>query len=151
VADHRVRILDLASGKIETLCGTGKGAQVGDGGAFKDASLLGPRAVAIGPDGNLYVCERNGNATRKIDFKSGKIERVAGTGKKGYTGDGGPALEATFNGPKEIDIDKQGNLFIVDTENQAIRKIDVKSGKISIIAGSGKQGNTGDGGPATQA
>ncbi len=151
VADHRVRVLDLASDKMATLCGTGKGAQVGDGGPFKDAGLLGPRAVAIGPDGNLYVCERNGNAIRKIDFQSGKIERVAGTGKKGYTGDGGPALEATFNGPKEIDIDRQGNIFIVDTENQAIRKIDAKTGKITTVAGSGKQGNTGDDGPATNA
>ena len=109
------------------------------------------RAVAIGPDGNLYICEREGNAIRKVDLKSGKIERVAGTGKKGYTGDGAAALEATFNGPKELDIDKDGNIYVVDTENQAIRRIDAKSGKVSTVAGSGKLGNTGDGGPATKA
>lgn len=151
VADHRVRVLDLANGKIETFCGTGKGQQTGDGASFKEASVMGPRAVAWGPDNNLYICERNGHAIRKVDFKSGKIERVAGTGKKGYTGDGGPALQATFDGPKEIDIDKQGNIYVVDTENQAIRKIDAMTGKISTVAGSGKKGNTGDGGPATQA
>ncbi len=151
VADQRVRVLDLTSGKIDTFCGDGKKQQMGDGGPFKQASLMGPRAVAIGPDGNLYICEREGNAIRRVDFKSGKIERVAGTAKKGYTGDSGPALEATFNGPKEIDIDKAGNIYVVDTENQAIRKIDAKSGKISTIAGSGKLGNTGDGGPATKA
>ena len=151
VADQRVRVLDLTSGKIDTICGDGKKQQTGDGGLYKQASLLGPRAVAIGPDGNLHICEREGNAIRKVDFKSGKIERVAGTGKKGYTGDGGPALEATFNGPKEIDVDKEGNVFVVDTENQAIRRIDAKSGKVSTVAGSGKLGNTGDGGPATKA
>lgn len=151
VADQRVRVLDLASGKIDTFCGNGKKQQTGDGGLFKDASLFGPRAVAIGPDGNLYICEREGNAIRKIDFKSGKIERIAGTGKKGYSGDDGPALQATFNGPKELDIDKQGNIYVVDTENQAIRKIDGTTGKISTIAGSGKLGGSGDGGPATKA
>lgn len=151
VADQRVRVLDLSTGKIDTFCGDGKKQQTGDGRPFKQASLFGPRAVAIGPDGNLYICEREGNAIRKVDFKSNKIERVAGTGTKGYTGDGGPAHEATFNGPKEIDIDKHGNIFVVDTENQAIRKIDAKTGKVSTIAGSGKLGNTGDDGPATKA
>jgi streptogramin lyase len=151
VADQRVRVLDLATGKIDTFCGDGKKQQTGDGGPFKMASLFGPRAVAMGPDGNLYICEREGNAIRRVDFKSGKIERVAGTGKKGYTGDGSAALEATFNGPKELDIDKDGNIYVVDTENQAIRKIDAKSSKVSTVAGSGKLGNTGDGGPATKA
>lgn len=151
VADQRVRVIDLVSGKIDTICGDGKKQQTGDGGDYKKASLFGPRAVAVGRDSNLYICEREGNAIRRVDFKSGKIERVAGTGKKGYTGDGGPALNATFNGPKELDIDKDGNIFVVDTENQSIRRIDAKSGKISTIAGSGKVGNAGDGGPATQA
>jgi streptogramin lyase len=151
VADQRVRVLDLASGKIDTLCGTGKRLQAGDGGPYREASLMGPRAVAVGPDGNLFVCEREGHAVRKIDFASGKIERVAGTGKKGYDGDGGPAVAGTFNGPKEIDVDRQGNIFVVDTENHAIRKIDAKTGKLSTIAGTGKSGGSGDDGPATKA
>jgi len=151
VADHRVRVLDLKSEKIDTFCGNGKGQQVGDGGPIKDAMLLGPRAVAVGPDGSLYICERNGNCIRKADPESGKITRVAGNGKKGYSGDDGPALDGTFNGPKEIDVDKQGNIYVVDTENQAIRRIDAKTGKLSTVAGSGKSGNTGDGGPALKA
>ena len=151
VADQRVRVLDLESGKIDTFAGNGKKVQAGDGGPVKDASLMGPRAVAIGPDGNLYICEREGNAIRRVDVKKGTIERVAGTGKKGYSGDGGAALEATFNGPKELDIDKEGNIYVVDTENQAIRRIDAKSRKISTVAGTGKLGNTGDGGPAVNA
>lgn len=153
VAGHRVRVVDLKSGTINTLAGTGKAATSGDGGKYKDAALSGPRAVAIGPDGGLLVVERNGNTVRKIDFEKGTIERFAGTGKKGYTGDGGKALEATFDGPKEIDIDRDGNVYIVDTENEAIRRIDAKTGTIATVAGRGrtKTPGLGDGGVATAA
>jgi streptogramin lyase len=153
VADHRVRVVDLKTGTIDTLCGTGKGASTGDAGPLKSASLLGPRSVGIGPDGGLYVVERNGHRIRKIDFKKGTIDRFAGTGKRGYTGDGGKALEATFDGPKEIDVDKDGNVYIADTENEAIRRIDGKTGIVTTVAGKGrtKTPGLGDGGPATQA
>lgn len=153
VADHRVRVVDLKTGVITTLCGNGKGARVGDGGPFKDASLLGPRAVAVGPDGKLYIVERNGHCVRRIDFATGTIERFAGTGTRGYTGDGGAALEATFDGPKEIDIDKDGNVYVVDTENEAIRRIDAKTRVVTTVAGRGrtKTPGQGDGGPATAA
>jgi streptogramin lyase len=153
VADHRVRVVDLKTGIITTLCGTGKGASAGDGGPFKSAALLGPRAVAVGPDGSLYVVERNGNGIRRIDFTAGTVTRFAGTGKRGYTGDGGKALEATFDGPKEIDIDRDGNVYVADTENEAIRRIDAKTGIITTVAGKGrtKTPGLGDGGPATAA
>jgi streptogramin lyase len=153
VSDHRVRVVDLKAGTIDTLCGTGKGASTGDGGPFKAAALLGPRAVAVDPAGRLYVVERNGHGVRRIDFTKGTIERFAGTGKRGYTGDGGPAKEATFDGPKEIDIDKDGNVYVVDTENEAIRKIDAKTGVVTTVAGKGrtKTPGLGDGGPATAA
>ncbi|QDU22745.1 NHL domain-containing protein [Urbifossiella limnaea] len=153
VADHRVRVVDLKTGIITTLCGTGKGARAGDGGPFKEASLLGPRAVAIGPDGKLYVVERNGNCVRRIDLTTGTIERFAGTGVRGYTGDGAAALDATFDGPKEIDIDKAGNVYVVDTENEAIRRIDAKTRVVTTVAGRGrtKTPGQGDGGPATAA
>jgi streptogramin lyase len=153
VADHRVRVVDLKTGTIDTLCGTGKGAATGDGGPVKAASLLGPRAVAVGPDGCLYVVERNGHSVRKIDFAKGTIDRYAGTGKKGYTGDNSPAKDATFDGPKEIDIDRHGNVYVVDTENEAIRRIDAKTGIVTTVAGKGKSKTPGlgDGGPATTA
>lgn len=153
VADHRVRVVDLKTGVITTLCGTGKGATAGDGGAFKDAALNGPRAVAVGPDGSIYVVERNGNTVRRIDFARGAIDRFAGTGQRGYGGDGGPALAATFDGPKEIDIDKDGNVYVVDTENEAIRRIDAKTRVVTTVAGKGrtKTPGLGDGGPATAA
>ncbi len=153
VAGHRVRVVDLKSGKIDTLLGNGKGANTGDGGPLKDAQTLGPRAVAMGPDGKLYVVERNGHCVRRVDVAKGTIERFAGTGKKGFTGDGAKALDATFDGPKEIDIDKDGNVYVVDTENEAIRRIDAKTGIVTTVAGKGrtKTPGLGDGGPATAA
>lgn len=153
VAGHRVRAVDLKTGIITTLLGNGKGASTGDAGSLKDATTFGPRAVAVDPAGRLYVVERNGHCVRVIDLARGTIARFAGTGKKGYTGDGGKGLDATFDGPKEIDIDKEGNVFVVDTENEAIRRIDAKSGIVTTVAGKGrtKTPGSGDGGAATSA
>jgi streptogramin lyase len=153
VADQRVRMVDLTAGTIHTLAGNGKKVSAGDGGPLKDATFAGPRAVAFGPDGHLYVVEREGNSVRRIDLAKGTITRFAGTGKKGYSGDGGPAKDATFDGPKEIGIDRDGNVYVVDTENEAIRRIDAKSGIVTTVAGKGrtKTPGLGDGGPATAA
>jgi DNA-binding beta-propeller fold protein YncE len=81
----------------------------------------------------------------------GTVRTVAGTGRKGYSGDGGPATAATFNGPKELALDPQGNILIVDTENHAIRRLDRATGTITTLAGNGQPGGHGDGGPATAA
>ena len=153
VAGHRVRVVDLKAGTISALLGNGKGATAGDGGPLKNATTYGPRAVAMHPDGSLILVERNGHCLRRIDLAKGTIERLAGTGKKGYAGDGGKALDATFDGPKEIDIDRDGNVFVVDTENEAIRRIDAKTGVVTTVAGKGrtKTPGLGDGGPATAA
>jgi sugar lactone lactonase YvrE len=154
VAGHRVRAVDLKTGTISTLVGNGKAVTAGDGGPLKDATTNGPRAVAMNPTKDaLYLVERNGHCVRKIALTEGKIERFAGTGKKGYTGDGGKALECTFDGPKEIDVGKDGHVYIVDTENETIRKIDAKTGVVSTVAGKGrtKTPGLGDDGPATAA
>lgn len=153
VAGHRIRVVDLKTGIIDTLLGNGQGVTAGDGGPIKNATTFGPRAVAMHPDGSLILVERNGHCVRRLDLKQGTISRFAGTGKKGYTGDGGKALDATFDGPKELDIDKDGNVYIVDTENEAIRRIDAKTGLVTTIAGKGrtKTPGLGDGGPATEA
>jgi sugar lactone lactonase YvrE len=151
VADQRVRAVELRTGQIGTVAGTGRKEHAGDGKPAREASLLGPRAVHLDRAGHLFICEREGNSIRRIDARSGLISTVAGTGVKGYSGDGGPATQATFNGPKEIDIDASGNIFVVDTENHAIRRIDAQSGVVTTVAGNGKRGGTGDGGPATDA
>jgi streptogramin lyase len=153
VKGQRIRKIDLKTGIISTLVGTGERKNEGDGGPLAQAKLNGPRAVAMGPDGQLYVVEREGHCVRRINLNTGTIHRFAGTGKKGYTGDGGPALECTFDGPKELDIDSKGNVYVVDTENEAIRKIDGKTGVVSTVAGSGKSKTPGlgDNGPAVKA
>ena len=109
----------------------------GDGGPYGQASLLGPRAVAVGPDGALYICEREGNGVRRVDLASGLIDRFAGTGAKGYSGDGGPAIDATFNEPYAVVIDGDNNLYIADRLNAVVRKVDGKTRIISTLAGTG--------------
>jgi sugar lactone lactonase YvrE len=151
VADHRVRAVDFATGQISTFAGTGKGAHSGDGGPAREAAIYGARAVDVGPDGTVYILERQGNTLRAVDPKSGIITTRAGTGAPGYSGDGGPALAATFNGPKELAVDPDGNIFIVDTENHVIRRIDAQTGQVSTVAGSGQRGGEGDGGSSTAA
>jgi sugar lactone lactonase YvrE len=151
VAGHSIRRVDLASGRIATFAGTGKGRHDGDGGAGEDASIWGARAVDVGPDGSVYILEREGNTLRIVKPDNGAISTIAGTAAKGYSGDGGPARAASLNGPKELAVDPTGNIWIVDTENHAIRFIDAASKQIRTVAGTGRSGSDGDGGPATRA
>ncbi len=149
VQDQRIRRLDIESGIISTFAGTGEKEHTGDGGKASDAGIFGARAICVDGRGNTYVCEREGNTIRRIDA-NGIITTVAGTGEKGYSGDGGPAVECEFNGPKAIRCDVEGNVLIVDTENHAIRKYDADSGIITTVAG-GHEGPDGDCGPAVGA
>jgi DNA-binding beta-propeller fold protein YncE len=151
VAGHRVRVVDLDSGRIATFAGTGQPRHEGDGGPAPAAAIFGARAVEVGPDGTVYILERQGNTLRAVDPHTGIITTRAGTGAKGYSGDGGPAASATFNGPKEMAVDGRGNILIVDTENHAIRRIDARTGLVVTVAGDGRRGGDGDGGPATSA
>ncbi len=147
VADNRVRVVDLKSGTIGTFAGTGAAEHSGDGGPAIAAGTFGARAVKVGPDGTVYILERQGSSLRAVDPKTGIIATVAGTTARGYSGDGGPALQAVFDAPKEMAIDRDGSLLIVDTENHAIRRIDTRTGIVTNLAG-GRQGGGGDGGPA---
>ena len=146
VADHRVRVVDFASGVITTFAGTGNGVHSGDGGPAAMAGVFGARAVALAPDNSLYILERQGSSLRRV--RDGIIETVAGTGARGYAGDGHDARHAVFDAPKELAIDGAGNVFIVDTENHAIRLIDAQNWVVTTIAGTGKPGAGGDGGAA---
>jgi DNA-binding beta-propeller fold protein YncE len=150
VADHRVRVVDMSSGMIATFAGTGAAEHSGDGGPAAEAGVFGARAVKRAPDGTVYILERQGSSLRAVDPASGIIRKVAGTGARGFGGDGGPALDAVFDAPKEMALDQDGNILIVDTENPAIRRIDRATGKLATIAG-GHRGPDGDGGPATAA
>ncbi|HEV8677883.1 MAG TPA: hypothetical protein VGQ90_00805, partial [Stellaceae bacterium] len=150
VADNRVRVVDLGRGTIATFAGTGAAEHSGDGGPAIAAGTFGVRAVKLGLDGTVYILERQGSSLRAIDPATGIITTVAGTTARGYSGDGGPAIAAVFDAPKEMALDRDGSLLIVDTENHAIRRIDRASGIVTAFAG-GHQGGDGDGGPATAA
>ena len=151
VADHRVRVVDLASGTIRTFAGTGEPEHSGDGGPATAARIYGARAVKVAADGTVYILERQGSTLRAVDPGSGIITTVAGTGERGHAGDDGPALAAVFDAPKELAIDREGNLLIVDTENHVIRRVDLRTRTVAAIAGSGRQGGDGDGGSARAA
>ncbi len=134
VADHRVRVVDLATGALSTFAGTGEARHSGDGGPAVKAGIFGARAVAFAPDGSLYVMERQGSSIRRI--RDGRIETVVGTPTvRGYAGDGGEAAKAVFAAPKEMAVDGDGAIYVVDTENHAIRRIDPKTWIVETIAG----------------
>ena len=150
VADNRVRVVDLAAAKIMTYAGTGAAEHSGDGGPRDKSGTFGARAVKIGHDGRVYILERQGSSLRAVDPRTGIISTIAGTTARGYAGDGGPALSAVFDAPKEMAVDRDGSLLIVDTENHAIRRIDHVTGIVTNLAG-GRHGPGGDGGPAEAA
>ena len=150
IQDQRVRRLNLASGIIETFAGNGEKVRGGDGLPAAQASILGSRAVCMDSRGNTYIAEREGNGVRKVDAQ-GIMSTLAGAAaERGYEGDGGPAIDATWGAPKALRCDAQDNVIVVDTENHAIRKIDAASGIVTTIAG-GRLGGQGDDGPALEA
>ncbi len=149
IQDQRIRRLDLVTGRITTFAGNGEKVRAGDGRVATAASILGARAVCMDRRGNTYICEREGNGIRKVDA-NGIMSTIAGTGERGYSGDGGPALRATWGAPKAMRCDHHDNLLVVDTENHAIRRIDAVTGLVTTIAG-GHRGGDGDGSPAIAA
>ncbi len=136
---------------IETVAGTGQPDNNGDAGQGSQIHVGDPFGVEIGPDGALYVTEVRNHRVRRLDLETGEIATVAGCGRKGYFGDGGPATSAGLNEPYEVRFDKRGNMYFVEMQNHLIRKVDVKTGIISTLAGTGEPGYAGDGGPGSQA
>ncbi len=151
VGDNRIRRVDFNTGVISTVAGTGKLSGMGDGDLASESSINGARAVAVNKQGSIFICERSGNRIREIDYRTGIIRTISGTGKAGYTGDGRASILATFNGPKWVSIDELGNLYVADTENHCIRRIASDSGVVTTVAGVGKPGFAGDGGMGTKA
>lgn len=155
INNHRVRKIDARTGVISTFAGTGQNAATPDEGGMLTSPIAAPRSIEIAPDGTMYLILRAGNKVLAMNPAQGQLRRIAGTGEFGYEGDGGPALTAkfgapgsAFNGPKGIALG--GNvLYIVDTENHVIRGIDLRSGAISTIAGTGQRGDGPDGDPRT--
>ncbi|MBA7695691.1 Virginiamycin B lyase [subsurface metagenome] len=153
------RILHLGDGSrrsvqnidnvIETVAGGRAGGYSGDGGPASEAKLHYPYDVAVAPDGSLYIADTNNFCVRRVG-PDGIITTVAGTGEQGYSGDGGPATEATFDRPYGIAVAPDGSLYIADKYNYCIRRVGT-DGFITTVAGTGLRGYSGDGGPATEA
>jgi DNA-binding beta-propeller fold protein YncE len=140
IGNHRIRMVDRNSGTITTFAGTGEQGATPDGAARKDTPLNGPRAIDFDQDGGLYLVLREGNCVYRLDPKTDRFRRVAGTGEKGYTGDGGDARLATLSGPKAISCAPDGSVYIADTESHTIRQIS-RAGMISTVAGTGVRGD----------
>lgn len=147
VRNNRIRKVTMSTGIITTYAGTGKPGRISEGVGVGDAPIHGPRALDIDREGNLWIALREGNAVLRIDLANGTVHHVAGTGEKGNTGDGGPAKDCTFDGPKGIAVGPDGRIYVVDTENQVIRRIDPHTGIIQRIAGNGTRADGPDGTP----
>ena len=145
IGNLRIRRVDLDTGTIETWAGTGERKPTPDGAPIEGTPLNGPRAITVDPDGNLYLVLREGNAVYRMDPRAGRIFHVAGTGETGYDGDGGPAKLARLSGPKGIAWAPGGSLYLADTESHSIRRIDLKSGTITTVVGTGQRGDGPDG------
>jgi RHS repeat-associated protein len=146
--NHRIRKVDT-SGIITTVAGNGYYGYSGDGGPAIQAQLNNPTGLAVDSWGNLYIADSNNQRIRKIDT-NGFITTVAGRSSQGYSGDGGPAIQAQLNNPTGLAVDSWGNLYIADQDNRVVRKVDT-SGIITTVAGNGRYGYSGDGGLATEA
>lgn len=143
--------LPASAGTIDTVVGTGKKGYSGDGGSAAKALLNEPFHVHLDGKGHLYIAEAFNHCVRKVDLSTGGITTVAGTGKKGYSGDGGAATEATFNEPYAVVVSPEGDLYVTDRLNACIRRVDGKTGVVTTVAGTGKKGYAGDGGPGHKA
>lgn len=145
--NHVIRRVDAKTGIIRNIAGTGRPGPTPDGAVIAGTPLMGPRGIDFDREGNLWVVTSDGNQVFKLDLNAGIIHHVAGTGARGFTGNGGPAKSATFRGPKGIELDAEGNAWIADTENHAVRMVDAKTGRVELMAGTGERGDGPDGDP----
>jgi DNA-binding beta-propeller fold protein YncE len=140
---NRVSVLDR-TGTLHVLAGTGEKGFSGDGGPAAKAQFNGPHHLLMGPDGFLYVADTWNNCVRRIDLKTGTVTRVAGTGEKGFGGDGGPAAQARFGSIFCLAFHR-GVLYLCDLDNRRVRAIDMKTGIVTTVAGNGEKGVPKDG------
>lgn len=157
--NHKIRKMDMATGMALVACGKGPGF-AGDGMPESAALFSMPKSMALAPSGDLYVVDTRNLRVRRIVAATSTVETVAGSGMRGATGDGGDPLAATFSFQKDGDnpepggaiaVDAQGRLYVADTQNHRVRRIDLAAKTIETVAGDGTPGSGGDGGPATAA
>jgi len=157
--NHKIRAMDLATNLAEIVCGRGPG-YAGDGGPEGTALMNQPKSIALAPSGDLYVLDTRNFRIRRIAAATGDIQTVAGVGTRGASGDGGDPLAAQFSFQADGDnpepggaiaLDAEGRLYVADTENHRIRRVDFARAVIETVAGDGTRGGGGDGGPAALA
>jgi sugar lactone lactonase YvrE len=148
--NNRIRRID-PQGVITTIGGTGAKGYGGDGGPAVKALFNTPHGIAADPAGDVYVADPPNERIRRIDAATGIVTTVAGSGSAGSSGDGGPATAARLNHPKGVEIAPDGSLYIADNDNNEVRRVDLTTGIITTVAGTGAAGFSGDGGPATAA
>ena len=148
---HRIFRIDHQSRVVTTVAGNRQFGYRYDDVAATEASLSTPVGVTLDRQGNLYFVEQSSRRVRRVDAKTGQIATVAGSGRTGFSGNGGLATEAAFEVPFDVAVDRRGNLFIADTGNHRIQRVDVRTGLISTYAGDGEGRFSGDGGLATEA
>ncbi len=146
-----IRRIDATTKYISTVAGTGFSGYSGDGGLATAAMLNYPERFAFDASGNLYISDEYNHVIRKVDKATQKISTIVGTGGNGFTGDGGPAISASFTKLLGVAVDTSGNIYIADQLNNRIRKVDAKTQIVNTIAGSASGGYSGDGGVATLA
>ena len=146
--NHAIRKVELATMRITTIAGTGSPGYSGDGGPAIEAQFKQPHSIQFGPEGDLYVCDIGNHAIRRIDNKTQRISTYAGTGVPGSTPDGAPLRATPLNGPRSIDFDQQGDLWLATREGNQVFRIDRKQGRYEHVVGTGQNGLAGDGGPA---
>jgi sugar lactone lactonase YvrE len=137
-------LIPTRAAAVATLIGTGMPG-------YSQTQVNNPYGMTIGPDGALYWCDLDNQRVRRMDLATKRVTDVAGKGQKGYAGDGGPAIEASLSAPHELVFDTKGDLYFAERDNNVIRKVDMKTGIISTVAGTGMAGYSGDGGPAVKA
>ena len=145
IGDIIVSKVNFCTGVVSTIAGTGEIGYSGDGVLAKNAKLNSPTGLALDGKGNLFISDSGNERVRKVDLTTGIISTIAGTGVTGFSGDGSLAIESQLSNPIGLAVDDQGDLFIVDRNNNRIRKINISTGIISTVAGTGEAGFSGDG------
>jgi streptogramin lyase len=149
--NHAVRRVDRNSGRISTVAGTGRPGNSGDGELATKATLRQPHSLQFDPVGNLYIGDTGNHVLRRVDRATGRITTIAGTGKPGPTPDSAPLEGTPLNGPRAIEFDSSGRLWLATREGNQLFRIDLKQRRIERKAGTGEKGPGGDGGPAMDA
>lgn len=151
MGNHAIRRVNMSTGKIYTFAGTGKSGFSGDGGPASQADLNQPHSIQFGPQHHLYIADIGNHRLRVVDIETGTISTLAGNGEKDPTPDGANFADVPLNGPRSLDFDHNGDLWLVLREGNQVFRLSLASGRIYHMAGTGARGTAGNGADARKA